>query len=173
VIYSKYHHQVWFVGDCQCRVDGETIRNPNGVDEFIAGVRCMINQSEVLQGKSIEWLLENDPGSEFIKPLLSEQFRFQNHGSSRAGALSYTAFDGRKIHACNVKLVSLKKDASEIILASDGYPVLFDTLAECEASLNDLLMKDPLCIYENRGVKGVYRGQISFDDRAFIKLDLH
>jgi glycerophosphoryl diester phosphodiesterase len=60
------------------------------------------------------------------------------------------------------------KLGDRIILASDGYPELFDTLEETERYLFQMLTKDPLCIHELRGTKGVRPGNQSFDDRSYI-----
>ena len=48
-------------------------------------------------------------------------------------------------------------------------PVLKDTLAESEKSLDELLQKDPQCLRENRGTKGLVKGNQSFDDRTYVR----
>ena len=58
---------------------------------------------------------------------------------------------------------------TQVVLASDGYPVLKDTLAESEKSLDELLQKDPQCLRENRGTKGLVKGNQSFDDRTYVR----
>ena len=58
---------------------------------------------------------------------------------------------------------------TQVVLASDGYPVLKDTLAESEKSLDELLQKDPQCLWENRGTKGLVKGNQSFDDRTYVR----
>ncbi len=60
---------------------------------------------------------------------------------------------------------------SRLVLASDGYPVLKETLAESEAALKELIQKDPLCFRENKGTKGLVKGNGSFDDRTYIRFD--
>ena len=57
----------------------------------------------------------------------------------------------------------------EIVLASDGYPELFATLAQSEAHLQTVNAKDPLCFRENKGTKGIAPQNDSFDDRAYIR----
>ena len=63
-------------------------------------------------------------------------------------------------------------DVDSIILASDGYPVLKDNLKETENILQDILLKDPLMFREYKSTKGKLKGDVSFDDRAFIKVKL-
>ena len=55
-----------------------------------------------------------------------------------------------------------------MVLASDGYPCLCDTLAESERLLSDLLHSDPLCIGTHCATKGWMEGSFSFDDRSYI-----
>jgi glycerophosphoryl diester phosphodiesterase len=57
----------------------------------------------------------------------------------------------------------------DVVLASDGYPVLGDDLAATEKILNDCLMADPLMIDRYPQIKGLMKGQVSFDDRAYVR----
>ena len=59
-------------------------------------------------------------------------------------------------------------DNSQIILSSDGYPQLFETLKESEEYLFTVLKEDPLLYKKYKSTKGFMKGQNSFDDRAFI-----
>jgi len=59
-----------------------------------------------------------------------------------------------------------------LILASDGYPKLFSTLHESENYLRFILKEDPLCYKLYKSTKGLKKGAVSFDDRAFIKARL-
>lgn len=172
VIYSRYYNQIWMVGDCQCLFNDQVYTHPNGIDDFMAGVRSFINQAELLKGKTIDWIMNNDPGGSYIKELLVDQFLFQNHGPSVQGAYQYTAFDGRPIREESVKILQLDSSVEELILASDGYPVLYPSLQQSETKLAELLARDPLCIFENKGVKGLKSGFVSFDDRSFLKMTL-
>ncbi len=172
IIYSKYHNQIWLIGDCQCRVNGVVYNNPNGIDQFVASVRSFVNQGEILKGRTDDWIQQNDPGSEYIKMLLTDQFLFQNKPPMRTGSFSYTAFDGRFIKEEQVKVIRLGEDIKEVVLASDGYPNVFGTLEESEEYLANILIKDPLCIYEHKCVKGIKKGFISYDDRAYLRLSL-
>ena len=58
------------------------------------------------------------------------------------------------------------------ILASDGYPVLADTLEETERLLACSLAEDPLRIGEHLSTKGVAAGNESFDDRTYLRMKL-
>lgn len=171
VIYSRFHNQIWMIGDCQCMIGGKAYSNPNGIDDYVAGIRSFINQAEIVNGHTVEWIMDNDPGSKHIHELLVNQFLFQNCIPLRKGSFSYTALDGRYIETEAVKVIQLDHNVNELILASDGYPVLASTLSKSEEMLSKTLENDPLCIYENRCVKGIKPGLVSFDDRAYLNLN--
>jgi len=65
----------------------------------------------------------------------------------------------------------LPENVGQVILASDGYPDILPTLVASEAHLARLLTRDPWCVNELRGTKGVAEGQISYDDRAYLRLE--
>jgi len=56
-----------------------------------------------------------------------------------------------------------------VILASDGYPELGPTLAASEAALEAVRREDPLCMSRFKSTKGFVDGQLSFDDRAYVR----
>lgn len=171
-LYSRRRRLVWLIGDCRCRVGELEYANPNGIDGFVAGVRSLVNQAELAKGRTEDWIMAHDPGAEFIRPLLTDQFFFQNRATERAGSFRYAAIDGRAIPVSLVRTVQLGEGDRELILSSDGYPVLGGTVSECERALAGLIAADPLCIHVNRGVKGLKPGFESYDDRAFLKLAL-
>ena len=58
------------------------------------------------------------------------------------------------------------------MLASDGYPYLKDTLEASEQALQEVLQEDPLLFRKYKATKGLQIGNRSFDDRAYIKLEI-
>ncbi len=78
--------------------------------------------------------------------------------------------NGFPIHPGHVIILPVPPH-SQIVLASDGYPALKETLAESEAALRELIKNDPLCFRENMGTKGLVKGNDSFDDRTYIRFD--
>ena len=84
-----------------------------------------------------------------------------------SGEFGYDVINGGKICPDNV-IVYQVKAGDRVILASDGYPDLFDTIEETENYLFLMLENDPLCIHDLRGTKGVLPGNQSFDDRSYI-----
>ena len=59
------------------------------------------------------------------------------------------------------------------MLASDGYPDLKETLAASEERLQEILDDDPLLFRKYKATKGMHEGNVSFDDRAYVKLKVY
>ena len=137
------------------------------MDEVIANARALYLEGEIAQGKTIEELMKNDSGREFILPLLVRQQYFQN---ARMDSLyNYSIIDGFELNTKDIKVVKVKNKS--IILASDGYPKLFNTLSDSEKYLEYILKNDPLCIKLHKSTKGLKENLNSFDDRAYIKIE--
>ena len=109
----------------------------------------------------------NNDGSDYgrtqILPFLKKQMLFANTDNP----FGYDVINGGTIRTENIKIFAVKT-GDHIVLASDGYPVLFDTLSESEQYLCDALREDHACINKLRGTKGVEIDKESYDDRCFI-----
>lgn len=172
VIYSVARREVWMVGDCQCRFGGQTVTHPKLVDDVLTTVRCNVTAYLLRQrGHSVAELLRDDPGRSLILDALREQTNFQNDPNPH-NPFRYPVLDGTPVDPALVPVIPLPADTEELILASDGYPVLCDTLAATETELARLLTEDPLCISLNRATKCLRPGQASFDDRCYLRLSI-
>lgn len=171
ILYSRTRNEVWMVGDCQAIIAGKLYENGKPYEEKIARKRVeLIAQglSPAEARKQIEPLL--------IKAMLSGQNQ------------TYTVIDGFPVYREGVKIVELKmKPASssietyfqeqpkpvlspnEVVLASDGYPFLMQTLAASEAALAEQIANDPQNIRSFIATKGIVEGNKSFDDRTYIR----
>ncbi len=167
IIYSKYRNEIWMIGDCQCLVDNKKYTNTKVIDKLLSSIRSFYIHSEIKLGKSFQSFQEQDLGREFILPLLKKQLLFQN--SKERSEFSYGVIDGFEVAENEIKIIDVSK-AKEIVLASDGYPKLFNTLVKTEAYLKDIIKKDPLCYKKYKSTKGLQKGNLSFDDRAYIKI---
>ena len=116
-------------------------------------------------------MLKNDIGRNFIFNELREQCHFQND-KNPYNIFRYPVLDGTPVPPELVSVVSVG-DTKQLILASDGYPRLFDTLQESENYLERVLSQDPLCIRENPATKCLVEGNSSFDDRTFLRLSIN
>ena len=165
IIYNDYYKEIWSYGDCQCRLNEQVYSHVKKIDQLNADLRTYVLEYELLNGKTPEMLMENDVGRKAIQKNLQMQFQFEN----RLCEFGYPVLNGQGIEESLIKIYQVKP-GDEIILASDGYPVLEKSLKESEAQLKYFIKKDPLCFRELRGTKGLQKGNVSFDDRAFCRI---
>ncbi len=166
ILYSISRREVWAFGDCQCLIDGVHHQQVKAIDSLLSQVRSLYIQTELLSGRTEASLSVHDTGREYILPLLRRQLLFANEDSK----YGYDVLNGFPIRSDHVFIHNIPPH-SKLVLASDGYPVLKETLAESEAALKELIQKDPLCFRENKGTKGLVKGNDSFDDRTYIRFD--
>lgn len=169
VIYSSYYNQIWMIGDCQCMVDNKLYLNNKLIDRLLSETRAFYIEKELIDGKTIEDLQKFDTGREYILPLLKSQLYFQNNRID--SEYSYCVVDGFKINISQIKVIDTN-NAKNIVLASDGYPKLFNNLNETEKYLNYVIKNDPLCYNLYKSTKGKGINMVSYDDRAYLRLEL-
>lgn len=160
VVYSKYRSEVWCFGDCSLKINHNFYKHTRPGDKLLSDLRAFWTQLCLMKQKPPK---DDDPGREAILPFLREFPTLAN----QPGEYGYDVINGGKICPENVIVYPVNK-GDRIILSSDGYPALLDTLAETEDHLFRMLEKDPMCINELRGTKGVKKGNQSFDDRSYI-----
>ena len=159
-IFSRQRREIWLVGDCQCLVDGRLYENPKPYEQFIAEMRSAYIRLQLTQGRSVSHFMAHDDGRDFILPVLTDSCKWQNK--------SFAVIDGFPMPTDKVPVIEVSH-ATEIVLATDGYPHLCPTLAQSEQQLASLLAADPLCINSFKATKGMKQGNCSFDDRAYIR----
>ncbi|MBO0793101.1 MAG: hypothetical protein J2P36_19440 [Ktedonobacteraceae bacterium] len=93
---------------------------------------------------------------------------FQN--SPAAGHYWFSVIDGFAVPDEEIRMLRLPDDIETIVLASDGYPSVKETLLESEQALHEVLRDDPLLFRKYKATKGMNKGQVSYDDRSYIKL---
>lgn len=160
VIYSAHHREIWMVGDCQCMVDGKLYENPKPYEEELARRRADI----ILNTSDKDSFRNHDTARVQIIPDMLLAMQEQNK--------TYAVIDGFPIPYKKIKVIKTKIENKEIVLASDGYPFLCPTLAESEHLLNEQIILDPLNIHRFKATKGITEGNISFDDRAYIRFTI-
>lgn len=177
VIYSASRHEVWMVGDCHfATLDKDQQMtgyhdNAKSIDQVLASWRRDIILSALDRGlcKRGE-ILNDDPGRRIIQPYITQQVRYQNLDSEHRFA--FGVLDGEPVPERFIQKYSLPQSVKQLILATDGYPELQPTLADSETRLRQLLATDPLCIGALLGTKGVKPGQVSYDDRTYLRLEI-
>ena len=168
VVYSAAKKEIWFAGDCQALLNGRAIQPQKQADRIFGELRALLIHAELAQGRTEEELLRHDTSRERILDLLRFQTRLQN--ASLNSEFTYYVIDGFDWEPKQgLRIVPVNQPHGEIVLASDGYPRLFSSLAETEAALAGLLREDPLCYKQYRGTKGRQAGNVSFDDRAYLR----
>lgn len=165
VVLNVKKREVWFVGDCLCLIDGELYEYPKPEEEVNAGKRSEYIHKLLEEGRAtVEGLRIKDIGRDCIKNELRSCCERQNR--------DYAVINGMDIPENLIHVVSVA-DAKEVVLASDGYPILKRTLEESERELERIIKNDPLCIDIYKATKGVMKGYKSFDDRSFVRIDLY
>ncbi len=168
VAISLLRREVWLVGDCQCRLDNELLLNEKEIDHITSQARSLFLASEIAHGKSREELRQHDTGRAFILPLLERQMTFQNNPA--AGQYWYPVIDGFAVPDEGIRVHKLPEEIETIVLASDGYPYVKESLEESEQALQELLRDDPLLFRNYKSTKGLKEGNLSFDDRTYVRL---
>ena len=152
IVYSNCRKEVWMVGDCQAIIDGTYYDNSKPYEQEIAMQRATLIKKG-MSPKDARRAIE----PQLIKAMLEGQNR------------QYAVIDGTPIYMPGTHIV---KASHSVVLASDGYPTLLPTLSESEEALAQHLTEDPQNIGDFVATKGLVEGNISFDDRAYIKLTL-
>lgn len=166
VIYSHKYKQIWCFGDCQFSVNGRSFKKEMEIDLLLAEVRSAYLHSELISGKTVEELCLSDPSREIILPIIKKQLYFSN--CDKGGKYEFSVLDGFCDDFSKVITYDVK-EGDTVILASDGYPRLEPSLSESELFLEELKVKDPLCIDIHKAVNGFTNGKSSIDDRTYIK----
>jgi glycerophosphoryl diester phosphodiesterase len=149
------------IGDCQCLVGNTFYDNPKPYEQIVAERRAQIIADSPLPH---DHFLSDDVARKAVIPLMLEYMQEQNK--------TYSVIDGFPIPEKYVKVISLDFQPWEIVLASDGYPFLCNTLDESEQKLAHQKSNDPLNIGDFKATKGFMQGYNSFDDRAYIRFQV-
>ncbi|WP_114009888.1 hypothetical protein [Cohaesibacter intestini] len=166
-LYSAHHHEIWRVGDCKFRLRGETNAKFWRTEELCAETRAMMIRSMRYDGLSEAEIMAHEAYDQLIAAPLSCEANYLNRDDDDA---AFGAIIGTAVPAPFIERYPAQ--SGRLVITSDGYPALFDTLADSEAHLAALLTQDPLCIGINLQCKGLGPGRVSFDDRSYISADL-
>ncbi len=169
VCYSAAHRQIWRVGDCQYRFGGTTYRNDLELEEIGARQRAVWIHSLLVRGQTADDVMASETYATMFLPFFAPLLDFANRPDHRFG---FGVVNGMAIPDKFIEVHDIPPAVPEIILTSDGYPLVCDTLADSEDALMALVKTDPLCINENITSKGLMPGQVSFDDRTWLRIGL-
>lgn len=165
-IYSNYNREIWLIGDCQAKVDGKLYQNQKKSDIILANMRALVIESLQYGGMDKKVTDYAEQARNLILPWIIKATAFANKSDSEYG---YSVINGDRIPESLVNKIVLDEKSHEIILASDGYPVVEKNLALTEERLQKILEMDPECCKIYLSTKGVKDGCKSFDDRTYIR----
>ena len=162
IVYSNQRKEIWMIGDCQCIADGQLFTNGKPSEAALSAKRAGLFEGEAAKHGDmiVNGRLAHDYARDAILPELVTSMEGENK--------TYAVIDGYPIYKEGVKVIHLKTDG-EVILASDGYPYLCATLEKSEKKLKKQLSADPFNIHTFKATKGLMQGNVSFDDRAYIR----
>lgn len=160
-IFSRVRKEIWMIGDCQCLCNGRYYDNPKPHEAPVAHHRSMLISKMISNGIYTEsQLLAHDHARDEVVADIVESCHHQN--------TDFSVIDGFPVALD--KVVIIHADTSDdIVLATDGYPFLLPTLQASEEALMRQLANDPLCYKTFLATKGKVEGNVSFDDRAYIR----
>lgn len=164
VLYQVSTKKIVRYGDCQYRINGKTYSLHKKIDRMNETLRSFVISTSLKQGMTIREIQKDDPGRKAIQPYLNTQYLYENE----EGPFGYAVLNGDPVNPDMMKEICVPS-GTQVILASDGYPVVKDTLKGSETALAETLREDPLCYRINPQTKGLQKGQISYDDRSYIR----
>ena len=176
VVYSARRHEAWLFGDCQIMVNGVQTPTTKDVDVLLGDLRAftVLALREMQDGTPdvpisgsfgapASDAAPKDPSRAMILPFLRLQSQFAN----KRGPFGYFVFDGFTDMTYPIRTVPVSP-GDEVVLASDGYPLLRPTLDESERELQRLRSEDPDLIDRYRSTKG-FQGRATFDDLTYLR----
>ena len=171
IIYSKYHNQIWLIGDCMALYGEDILENNLEVDKLYAKIRQMTIEYFLETGYTEDELLEEDIASKFVQNLSKRQPYIRNKVYN--SKYDYAVIDGfNKPDKNLIQCIDVPSSVNEIVFVSDGYRKPFKTLKESEEYLQHIKKVDPLCYKEFAYEKAFRKNQDSYDDRAYIRFEI-
>lgn len=169
IILNLIKKEIIIFGDSKLLIDNCEIDNSKEIDSVISYKRANIIKELLKEGYNEEDLLKYDLSREKIKVDLINQLQYENKlGTYGYGVITNNLKDIDNVESF-IKVIPLNS-AKEVVMASDGYPILLNSLKRSEYELNKVIRNDPLCYKQFKSTKGVYNGLNSFDDRTYIKI---
>lgn len=179
VAYNVARHEAWLFGDCQIMVNGKQIPTVKHVDELLGELRAFTALAlrecdDRRTGRNGSNMQVNDFGTHSdtttdpARAMMLPFLRLQSQFANKRGPYGYFVFDGFTDLTYPIRTVSINP-GDEVVLASDGYPLLRPTLAESEQELQRLKREDPELINEYQSTKGFTPDNDSFDDRTYLR----
>jgi hypothetical protein len=166
-VFSATRRELWQIGDVGFAYPGLPAGSGTPrkrIDRIAADFRAAFLAAEMAGGNRPD--RKTDPARPVIRQLIARQGALRN----TTGPFGFAGIDGTPVPTELLVVHPVPPGVTDLVIATDGYPQIAPTLAETEAVLARLLEADPWCVNELSGTKGVLEGQLSFDDRAYLRL---
>lgn len=172
VVFLPHTRELVFVGDCHALIDTRYISFPQPFEHVVSQIRANYFSSLRMQGHSDEDLVENYQSKawEVIVPAIHWGAELRNQSGN---SVSFSVMDGTEIPRDLIYVLPVAADTRFIAMATDGYTELLNSFESTEIKLHTLIKEDPLCIAALKGCKGVLPGNISFDDRSYLAVEIN
>ena len=165
ILFDSWTGNVISYGDCQLLLDGRVYKREKSVDKRLSEKRSLILKERLDNGYTPEELLQNDVGRAAI---VAELMAHAAQNANNPGPEGFPVLGIGEIVPEYIDVYPICKEG-DVVLASDGYPELLDTLLQSEKALEEIVQKDPLLIYRYKSTKGMAQGNVSYDDRTYIR----
>ena len=168
ILFDSHTNTVISYGDCQILLQGQVYKQEKSMDIQLSKKRSEILRAAVDRGISEKELLQNDIGrAEIVQELLAYSSQYANRPGGGFPVLGRGNIIPEYIETYPIS------SGQSVILASDGYPILSQTLGESEMHLKRIITEDPLLIREYLSTKGVVGDNVSYDDRTYIRFTVY
>lgn len=164
LVYSAARREIWRVADSTFVMDGRANCRVFPQERTWMELRRAYICAEIARGEKEEDLIAVDPTQDMLTSIIRNFKVFANYD----GPYGYGVINGSRVPDAHIEVVSAAA-ANEITFASDGYPEVEPTLEETEKYLLHVVKQDPLMYKLHPQVKGVKPGNVSFDDRSYIR----
>jgi glycerophosphoryl diester phosphodiesterase len=172
LIYSRQRQEIWRVADSSFVVDGGAAHMRFFAQEKIwCDLRRAWLQAQLVRGRTVEDLLQNDQSWQLLTPLIGELKVFANSDHAMAHPYGFGVINGARVPDRYIEVFDAS-GARELAFASDGYPEVLPTLDDTEQALARTLAADPLMYRLHPQVKGLRPGWVSYDDRSYIRFSV-
>lgn len=172
LIYSRARQEIWRVADSTFIVDGGGPQMRFFAQERVwCDLRRAWLQAQMVRGRSVDDLLQDDQSWQLLTPLIGELKVFANSDHAMAHPYGFGVINGGRVPDRYVEVFEAP-GAKEIVFASDGYPEVLPTLEATEQALARTLAADPLMYKIHPQVKGLRPGWVSYDDRSYIRFKI-
>jgi len=172
IAYIPSKKEIWSYGDCQCIIDNKIYTHTKQIDVDLSQKRAAILEEEIRKGNTIKNLMSDDVGRKAIYDDLKKQLNYENTHTNMETDYGYPVLNGDNSICEDMIERYAVTCGQEVVLASDGYPILRNTLEQSEEELYRIIKEDPLCFKQYKSTKGLREGNSSFDDRTYIRFKI-